>query len=123
GLLDSVWAAISKHITIRHYDQPVQGAPAAETLLYMNQVLRLRLEAARVAVMRANNADYHNELKAALDWLDAHYAPQAAAPIKQQLQALLARDIAPAPPDISASLTLLRRLAAGGDSQQKSSTS
>ena len=123
GLLDSVWAAISKHITIRHYDQPVQGAPAAETLLYMNQVLRLRLEAARVAVVRANNADYHNELKAALDWLDAHYAPQPAAPIKQQLQTLLARDISPTPPDISASLTLLRKLAASGNAQQKSAAS
>lgn len=122
GLLHSVWAAISKHITIRHYDQPVQGAPAAETLLYMNQVLRLRLEAARVAVMRANNADYHSELKAALDWLGAHYAPQAAAPIKQQLQSLLARDIAPTPPDISASLTLLQRLAANG-AQPKGSAS
>ncbi len=122
GLLDTVWAAISKHITVRHYDQPVQGAPAAETLLYMNQVLRLRLEAARVAVMRGNNADYHNELKAALDWLDAHYAPQAAATIKQQLQSMLARDIAPTPPDISASLTLLHRLASGG-AQQKSAAS
>lgn len=122
GLLDTVWAAISKHITVRHYDQPVQGAPAAETLLYMNQVLRLRLEAARVAVMRGNNADYHNELKAALDWLDAHYAPQAAAAIKQQLQSMLTRDIAPTPPDISASLTLLHRLASGG-AQQKSAAS
>ncbi len=122
GLLDTVWAAISKHITVRHYDQPVQGAPAAETLLYMNQVLRLRLEAARVAVMRGNNADYHNELKAALDWLDAHYAPQAAAAIKQQLLSMLTRDIAPTPPDISASLTLLHRLASGG-AQQKSAAS
>jgi uroporphyrin-3 C-methyltransferase len=88
----------------------------------MNQVLRLRLEAARVAVMRGNNADYHNELKAALDWLDAHYAPQAAAAIKQQLQSMLTRDIAPTPPDISASLTLLHRLASGG-AQQKSAAS
>ena len=122
GLLDTVWAAISKHITVRHYDQPVQGAPTAETLLYMNQVLRLRLEAARVAVIRGNNADYHNELKAALDWLAAHYAPQAAAPIKLQLQSMLTRDIAPTPPDISASLTLLRRLAGDG-AQQKSAAS
>ncbi|MEJ2630254.1 MAG: uroporphyrinogen-III C-methyltransferase [Acidihalobacter sp.] len=123
GLLDSVWASISKHITIRHYDQPVQSAPGAESLLYMNQVLRLRLEAARVAVMRGNNTDYHSELKAALDWLDAHYAPQAAASTRQQLQSLQARDIAPTPPDISASLTLLHRLAAGGETQSKGTSS
>ena len=122
GLLDTVWTAISRHITVRHYDQPVQGAPAAETLLYMNQVLRLRLEAARVAVMRGNNQDYHNELKAALDWLGAHYAPQAATPIKQQLQSMLEHDIAPTPPDISASLKLLHRLANAG-AQQKGSAS
>lgn len=110
GLLDKVWTVISEHIVVRHYDQPVEGAPAAETLLYTNQVLRLRLESARIAVMRANNADYHNEIKAALDWLNAHYAPQSAVRLRQQLQALLTHDIAPTPPDIGGSLTLLRKL-------------
>lgn len=113
GLLESVWQVISKHITIRHYNQPVEGAAGPEAQLYMNQVLRLRLEAARVAVMRSNNAEFHSELKAALAWLDAHYAAHAAAPIRQQLQALLKRDIAPTPPNIGGSLTLLRRLTNG----------
>ncbi|APZ41694.1 uroporphyrinogen-III C-methyltransferase [Acidihalobacter ferrooxydans] len=113
GLLETVWSAISSHIVVRHYNQPIQGMPDAEALLYMNQVLRLRLEAARLAVMRGNNTEYHDELKAALSWLKDHYAPHTATRLKQQLQALLKHDIAPTPPDIGRSLTLLQKLTRG----------
>ena len=79
--------------------------------LYLQETLRLQLEAARAALARRNRALYQGSLGAALGWLDEFASPDAELSVafRQRLQALAAVEISPTLPDISASLRMLER--------------
>ena len=91
-------------------------APKEEFFLRRN--LELRLDAARAALFDHDGKSFHDSVRAAHLWLDAYFDPQNNL-VKTgtlQLASMEQQSIAPALPDISASLSLLRQLEAGRNS-------
>jgi uncharacterized protein HemX len=71
----------------------------------------LKLEGARLALMRGNTAAFREMCAAASGWLRDYFDPEApgVGAAKQELERLKALDLAPVLPDISGSLELLRK--------------
>lgn len=120
GFLHTVWKELSRHIQVRRHDQPVAGLPDAETELYRHQMLRLRLEAARVAVLRQDDAEFHRQLKAAQGFITEHYRGPEAQNLLAALQELDEQDLRPPLPDILGPYRSLRELTAGAPVEEAS---
>lgn len=102
--------ALSEHIAIRRHAEPVRALPDAETELFLRQLITLRVEAARIAVLRRDDAEYQRHLAAATELLDEYYDAAAAAPVRERLEALKGVTLLPEAPDISGSFTRLDEL-------------
>lgn len=94
---------------IRHKNDADAPLPTAERHDRLRENLRLTLEAAQLALLRRDNAVFHDSLRRAHDWLGryfdtAHPAVQGALAELARMQAV---DIAPALPNISASARAL----------------
>ena len=114
GTLERLWAAVrealSSMFTLRRNDgtQPRLLAPEEEALVL--QVLQLKVEGARLALIAGDTRTFRNLADEAAGWLTRYYDPtdpnvRAAL---AELQRLAALKMAPELPDISRSLALLR---------------
>jgi uroporphyrin-3 C-methyltransferase len=101
---------LNKHLVVRHHDEPLQPQPSLQAQLYQHQILRLRLEAARLAVLREDDVEFHNQLHAALDWLDTHYAFTTRENLTRELEELDKINIRPKLPDIGKSIEALNAI-------------
>lgn len=88
--------------------QPRLLAPDEAALV--GQILELKLEGARLALLARDGLAFHELTVAARAWLARHYELQDADVqfALRELDRLAAQSLAPAPPDISRSLALLR---------------
>lgn len=109
-LLDDLWQGFKSMMVIRHHDRPISAMLPPEQRYFLVQNLRLKLDAAKVALMGRNQALYEDNLKSATDWASTYFeaADPAVAGFRQQLAGLAERQIAPELPDISASLRALQ---------------
>lgn len=105
-----VRSALAEHVSIRRHAEPIRGLPDAEVELFLRQLLTLRVEAARVALLRRDDAEYQRHLSAAADLLDEHFDAQIGASVRERLEALKAVTLRPQAPDISGSFTRLDEL-------------
>lgn len=110
GMLATAWDKLSERVTVRRYEEGVAALPDKEGELMMNQLLRLRLEAARVNVLRQDDHDYHQQLQSAIDMLDQYYREDQAIELKTEIQDLNSINLRPELPDITLSLKRLQRL-------------
>lgn len=110
GLARHLWNAFSEHITYREYPEPVKALPDTETELHLNQLLRLRLEAARLSVLRQDDTEYHRQLQAARGWVEEKFTGERAAELVAELAALDAVNLRPELPELTASLDKLHEL-------------
>lgn len=110
GMLSAAWDKLSERVTVRRYEEGVAALPDQEGELMMNQLLRLRLEAARVNVLRQDDRDYHQQLQSALDMLKQYYQEEQALELKTELEDLNSINLRPDLPDITLSLKRLQRL-------------
>lgn len=110
GMLNTAWQTLSNRVTVRHYQEGVEAMPDQESELMMNQVLRLRLESARVNVLRQDDQDFHRQLQAALEILDNYYREEHSTELRTEIQRLNAIELRPELPDITLSLKKLQRL-------------
>jgi len=108
--LDDLWQGLKTMMVIRHHDKPVAAMLPPEHRYFLLQNLRLKLEAAKAALMGRNQSLYEDNLSAAAAWADTYFATDdpAVSGFRQQLDGLAKRDVAPALPDISASLRELQ---------------
>jgi uroporphyrin-3 C-methyltransferase len=111
GLMAEAWQRLNERVTVRHYEEGIESLPDEESELMMNQLMRLRLEAARVNVLRQDNLDFHQQLDAALEILDQYYRPEQAAKLRDEIVALNEINLRPELPDITRSLEKLHRQA------------
>ncbi|MGH8284043.1 MAG: uroporphyrinogen-III C-methyltransferase, partial [Gammaproteobacteria bacterium] len=98
--------------TIHHRNAPVVPLLAPRQEYFLRQNLQLRLDTARAALMERDGVTFRSSTQLAGDWLKAYFdtrdsSVQAAI---GQLAQMQQQQINPPLPDISASLTLLRRL-------------
>ncbi|MCG7907783.1 MAG: uroporphyrinogen-III C-methyltransferase [Candidatus Thiodiazotropha taylori] len=110
-IVDDLWQGFKSMMVIRHHDRPVSAMLPPEQRYFLIQNLRLKLENAKAALMGQDASLYQDSLNGALAWLKAYFLVEdpGVSGFKGQLEALVARDIAPQLPDISASLRVLQK--------------
>ncbi len=111
GVVTNIWEALRSLVVVRRNDTPVAPLLAPEQEFFLSENLRLQLNIARLAALQGDTASYRSSLKAALVWVQTHFADAAPTVLAAQteLQRLAGLDVYPEMPDISTSLRLLRQ--------------
>ena len=105
-----MWQELKKLVVIKQKGQAEPALLAPDERYFLQQNLRLKLEAARLAVVRRDTQLFHDSLQRAQEWILLYYDPEAG-PTKAALNELadLQRiDLKPALPDIAGSLRALQ---------------
>lgn len=112
NLLDSALKDLQGLVTVRHTDRPVQAILLPEQAAALRQVLLLKLEMSRAALLRGDEALYKSNLESAHDWLTENFDHDAALTkdVAEEIRRLQELQIHIPFPDISKSLTLLRNI-------------
>ena len=112
SLLDSTLEDIKGLVTVRRTDRPVQAVLLPEEVEALRQVLLLRLEMARAALLRGDDGLYKSSLDSALSWLNEHFDHDSVLTkgVVDEIRELQGQQISVPFPDISKSLTLLRNI-------------
>lgn len=106
----SIREALSGVFSVRRDAGPSPRLLDAEQETLVVQVLALKLEGARVALLRGDTTSFRDLCESAASWLDTYFQrddPSVAA-ARAELERLRPLELAPPLPDISRSLSLLR---------------
>lgn len=108
--LASVKAAFSDIVTVRRTDEAVTPLISPEAAWFLRANLALRLQTARLALLRGEQEIFEQSLADAAAWLRDYYDTdsQAVRSAVETLSGLRAAEFTVTPPDISGSLRLLR---------------
>jgi uroporphyrin-3 C-methyltransferase len=114
GLLQTVWGDIRSLVVIRRHDAGNLPLITPDQRLLLQQNLSLKLETARLSLLRGHREAYRAALQEADGWVEHFYDADAAATISMRdaLRRLAAVDIAPKLPAIEQSLHALREVSA-----------
>ena len=115
--LASLKSAIDSAISVRRVDAAVIPFIAPEAQYFLRANLALQLQAARLALLRGEEAIFERSLDDAAAWLTAYYDTQST-PVQSALQTIAdirGSALSVAIPDISQSLQLLRQFNALAD--------
>ncbi len=113
-LADEVWSALKPLVTVRNSKDPAMAPLTPEKHAYLTQNLQLKIESARLALLRNDDSTFHENLKIASEWLAQFYdidSPEGAQ-LFQSLNDLQQIKIDIELPDISASLAALQKFIA-----------
>jgi len=109
-LLDDLWAGFKETVRIRRNDKPVAAMLAPEQQYFLYENLRLHLESARLAVVRADRELYRDSLNTVASWINSYF--DTTDPLnratKKSVNELLSIDVRPPLPEISQSLRSLQ---------------
>lgn len=111
-LTDTIVGDLKELVTVRHTDRPVQAILLPEEVVALRQVLLLKLEMARSALLRGDDGLYKANMDSALAWLKENFDPAAAATqsLASEIEGLRGLQLQVPLPDISKSLGLLRNI-------------
>jgi uroporphyrin-3 C-methyltransferase len=71
--LDTTWAGLRRLVTIRHHDRPADAVLVPKEQYFLRQGLRLRLEAARIALIQRYETAFRTDLAASRAWLEQYF--------------------------------------------------
>lgn len=110
-LPSAIWKDIRGLVVVRRADKPIEPLQAPTEAWYLRQILQLKLEQARLSLLRHETALFHQLLDEAAYWLTANFDAESAAVkgMLESLQNLQQADLQPSLPDISDSLRVLRQ--------------
>jgi uroporphyrin-3 C-methyltransferase len=113
-LADQVWGALKPLVTVRNSQDPAMAPLTPEKHAYLTQNLQLKIESARLALLRADNSTFHENLNISSEWLSQFYdvASTDGASTLVALNELMQATIDTELPDISASLQALQKFIA-----------
>ncbi|BBL76941.1 uroporphyrinogen-III C-methyltransferase [Methylomagnum ishizawai] len=99
-------------VTVRHANRPIEEILEPAQAEALRQILLLKLETTRAALLRGDETLYKTSLASASDWLKEHFdtGVPATQEVADELNGLAAHDLSVPLPDISQSLTLLRNI-------------
>ena len=99
-------------VTIRHTDRPVHAILLPEEVAAVRQVLLLKLEMSRAALLRGDEDLYKANMETALAWLGENFDTEAVATqgLAEELKSLQSLTLRVPFPNISQSLNLLRNI-------------
>lgn len=109
-VLEDLWQGFKSMMVIRQHDKPITAMLPPEQRYFLIQNLRLKLEGAKAALLGRNEAFYRDSLLSAGAWVKQYFAPAApeVQSFLEQLDGLAREEIAPALPDVTASLRTLQ---------------
>lgn len=112
AFLIALWQDLKSLVVIRRNEQPAAPMLAPEESYFLHQNLRLKLEAARLALLQGDQTLFESNLTTAQAWLNQYYgtSDSAVQAALEELSALAGENIAPHTPDISGSLRRLREI-------------
>ena len=111
GMLDRVWTEMRTLVVITRNDQPVMPLIPADQRSYLYQNVELQLESARLAMLQADQKVWQASLSYSRNWLFDYFDHQMPS-VKSSVELLRELEkinVAPALPDISASLRELKK--------------
>ncbi len=111
AIAGSVWKELKTLVVVHHYDKSVPKLLLPEQETAIRQVLDLKLQQARVALLQGRQASYRSALKAVGAWL-SEYFDTSDSKVKNALKtvnSLSAQRVSVVLPDISGSLRQIRR--------------
>ena len=105
-LAQEIWQDIKKLVRIERMDQPELPLLEPEQAYFLRENLKLRLLAARIALLQHDEAIYRTDLQLAVDWLKHYFNTQdpAGRNALNALEQLSSSRISIEIPDIAASL-------------------
>jgi uncharacterized protein HemX len=111
-VLDSALTNIKDLVTVRRTNRPIEAVLTPQEAEGYREILLMKMETARIALLRADDQLYKDSLTSARDWLKEHFDPGAAEvrEMETELNALLSASISVPLPDIGKSLSLLRNI-------------
>lgn len=109
-LADSVMSELEKYVSIRRLDRPVASVLTPEETLVLREILLLKLETARMALVRGDDALYKASLETARSWLAENFDSGQATvrSVDGDIKALMEQPIQVAYPEIGKALAMLR---------------
>ncbi len=109
-LMDDLWAGFKDSVRIRERDKPVSAMLAPEHQFFLYENLKLHLEAARLGLVRGDQALFRDNLTVAADWIGKYFEPGegVSAALREAIGEMLKVEIHPELPDISQSLRALQ---------------
>lgn len=112
GWSDSMVEDLKGLVTVRRTDKPVQAVLVPEEVAALRQVLLLKLEMSRAALLRGDDELYKANMDSALAWLAENFDTEAAQTqsLSEELKSLQGLQLHAPLPDISKSLSLLRNI-------------
>ncbi len=107
----AVWRDLRDLVVVRRVDKPIEPLLPPSEEWYLRQNLKLKLEQARLSLLRFETSLYHQLLDEAGEWLKAYFNTESAAVkgMLESLQQLKQADLRPSLPDVSESLRILRK--------------
>ena len=107
-----VWKDIKSLVQVRRHQQPTEPLLAPQQAWFLYQNLQLKLEQARLAVLKQNTAVFAQSLEEVSQWLSSYFEAESAAVISMQetVKNLRTVELQPTIPDVSGSLRELRLL-------------
>ena len=107
----AVWRDLRNLVVVRRVDKPIEPLLPPSEAWYLRQNLELKLEQARLSLLRHEAALYRQLLNEADDWLKAYFNTESRAVkgMRESLQQLKQAELQPNLPDISESLRILRQ--------------
>ena len=110
--LDSALEGLKDLVTVRRTDQPVEALLTPEQVEALRQLLLMKLENTRAALLRSDEQLYRDSLAAASEWVEQHFDGKAAETqaMLEELRALSDRSLNVAYPDISKSMLMLQNI-------------
>jgi len=113
-LADEVWTALKPLVSVRNSKDPAMAPLTPEKHTYLTQNLQLKIESARLALLRADNSTFHENLSISSEWLSQFYdvASAEGSNMLSTLNELQQSTIDTELPDISASLQALQKFIA-----------
>ena len=118
------WAGLGSIVRIREHDKALPAPLTPDQHYYLQQNMQLMLEQAQVALVRQQTDLYRHSIQRTQAWLNEFVRNETAQAkaLQQTLEELALWEVAPAFPDITGSLTELRRYSAANQQATKAST-
>ncbi|MDD5033982.1 MAG: uroporphyrinogen-III C-methyltransferase [Methylococcaceae bacterium] len=112
GMTDSILKDLKSLVTVRHTDRSVQSILLPEEVAALRQILLLKLETSRSALLRGDDELYRSNMDSALAWLGENFDTEAASTLAviEELKSLRGLQLQIPFPDVSKSLSLLRNI-------------
>ncbi|NOY72698.1 MAG: hypothetical protein GXP14_10030 [Gammaproteobacteria bacterium] len=112
GFASAAWQGLSAGVTIAEGGEVIAPLLPPEHAFFLQQNLQLKLESARLALLRQDDANFHSSIAAARDWTQRYFDAKddTTQQFIKDLNSLDALKLDPTLPDISNSLRVLREI-------------